>query len=247
MATATSPNQFQIPVPANANVKVSRVDREELEAVRTALYGRPLAKMKVLFRAGKKLLDDPDDTRQVFLMGTILRGNNMRRATQFFQDDPEGAFLLRHRPAIDSNHVDYGALRAMPEDTLGGAYVRFLDERGLSPDIFQAPPGMPEDMGYVVQRMRQTHDLWHVVTGCRTDVPGEVELQAFYFGQLFAPLPFVLALFGLLKHSWKNPSIPRRVIQGFWRGRRAKRLATVHWERRWDMRLMDVRSELELV
>ena len=32
---------------------------------------------------------------------------------------------------------------------------------------------------YLAQRMRQTHDIWHVLTGYATDVAGEVQLQAF--------------------------------------------------------------------
>jgi ubiquinone biosynthesis protein Coq4 len=36
----------------------------------------------------------------------------------------------------------------------------------------------------VGQRTRQTHDLWHVLTGLGTDIPGEIALQAFTYEQL---------------------------------------------------------------
>ena len=35
------------------------------------------------------------------------------------------------------------------------------------------PAGVADPrQSYVVQRMRQTHDLWHVATGCNTDPAG---------------------------------------------------------------------------
>jgi ubiquinone biosynthesis protein Coq4 len=38
-----------------------------------------------------------------------------------------------------------------------------------------------DDTSYLLLRLRQTHDLWHVVTGFSTNVPGELGLKAFVY------------------------------------------------------------------
>ena len=52
---------------------------------------------------------------------------------------------LRERPAIDKAHFDFDRLRALPASTLGGAYVRYLDEKNLDPDLFQDALGVRFD------------------------------------------------------------------------------------------------------
>jgi len=81
--------------------------------------------------------------------------------------------LYQEQRAIDSRTVDIDALAALPEGTLGHAYATFLRAHGLTPEIFDGKPDGIEDprLSYVIQRMRQTHDLWHVVTGCETIQP----------------------------------------------------------------------------
>jgi ubiquinone biosynthesis protein COQ4 len=131
--------------------------------------------------------------------------------------------------------------RALPADTLGGAYARYLEDNGLDPDLFQAPPGLPGTLAYVAKRTRQVHDIWHVLTGYRPDVAGEVALQAFTFGQTYMPSAGLIALFGTL---WFSPRAPRSVlmtVDGLRRGLRASFLTTVRWEDHWGDTLDDVR------
>lgn len=144
--------------------------------------------------------------------------------------DDEGARLLRERPAIDSAHVDLDALRALPASTLGGAYVRALDAQKLDPDLFRPPPGLPEIPAYITQRMRQVHDLWHVLTGYRTDVPGEIALQAFTWAQTGMASAGLLALVGSARFGGRDPRIVPMAIDGYRRGKRARFLATIRLE-----------------
>ena len=72
-----------------------------------------------------------------------------------------------------------------------------------TPDVFDGPPAgvTNERAAYVIQRLRQTHDLWHVVTGYDTDPASEVALQAFTYAQLRAPGSLVLAALGFAPRS----------------------------------------------
>src|SRR6185436_21153147 len=115
-----------------------------------------------------------------------------------FFNHPVGARLYAERRAIDSTTVDLDVLAALPAGTLGHAYANFMKAHGLTPNIFD---GAPDEVGderasYVIQRMRQTHDLWHVVTNCETDPAGEVALQAFTFAQVHVPSSGILAALG---------------------------------------------------
>ena len=216
------------------------VDRE-LHAARIALQGTPRERMVLGARALTNLLRNPDDTQQVFLLGLVANAQTFPQFLTRIVSSEEGERLLRDRPALDSTSVDWDALRKLPADTLGGAYARYLDENGLDPDLFQAPPGLPETIAYIAKRTRQTHDIWHVLTGYRPDVAGEVALQAFTFSQTRMASAGLIALFGSLRFAPKAPRALLMTVDGLRRGRRAAFLTTVRWEDLWEEKLDDVR------
>lgn len=221
-------------------------DAGELAAAKAALEGSAGERLWVALRALRRLLNNPQDTRQVFVLGVAI---NARRFPEFmtrFVTAPGGLELLRDKPAIDSHAVDFAALAALPADTLGGAFARHMKENSLSPDLFQAPPGLPEPVAYVVQRVRQTHDLWHVLTGYATDVPGELALQAFYYGLIGLPSSLLISLFGTLRYArkFRQTGLFQMVQGGYRRGRQAAFLPTVRWEDWWQEPLAEVRRRV---
>ena len=113
---------------------------------------------------------------------------SMARMAGRLEADAEGRRLLAERPRLDSKHVDFEALAAMPDGTLGREFVRFLRGHGISPDSFRHPVDYFEDVpAYVTLRLRQTHDLWHLLTGYPPTTCGELVLSAFIFAQVGAP------------------------------------------------------------
>jgi ubiquinone biosynthesis protein COQ4 len=213
---------------------------DEAEAVRVALSGSAAQRRRVAARSLLRLLRNTHDTTQVFILGIVVNARHVGPLLERF--DREGGDRLRAEQAsLDSRSVDFDALRRLPADSLGGAYARYLDENGLDPDLFTAPPGVPEEVRYLAQRIRQTHDLWHVLTGYRPDVPGELALQAFTYAQLGMPSAKLIATFGTLFRSpWTLPA----VLDGYARGRAARFLATVRFEDHFSTPLADVRVRL---
>jgi ubiquinone biosynthesis protein COQ4 len=222
-------------------------DAVEREAGRLALEGTPLERATMAARALRALIADPDDTKQVFYLGLVLNRGSYPRFLARFTTDDEGARLLRDKPSIDSRHVDYEGLRALPDGTLGREYVRFLDERGLDPDLFQPPPGLPEVPAYIGQRMRQVHDLWHVLTGYGSDVSGEIALQAFTWAQTGAASAALVTLAASARFGVSDPKVLGLAVEGFVRGRRARFLAPLRIEDRFARPLDEVRRDLALV
>jgi ubiquinone biosynthesis protein COQ4 len=206
-----------------------------------------LRRVAVAVRAATALARDPDDTRQVFLLAVAIDRPALERTLQRLRRSDDGRALLAERPDISTRGVDYDALRALRPDTLGGAYARFLDARGLSPDIFHRPPGVPIEFAYVAQRIRQTHDVWHVLTGIDTNVPGEVMLQAFTRGQLGTRTAWVISVLGTLVYGLHYLFLASEVRRWHRIGKEASFLLSVRWESMWDEPLDNVRERVGIV
>ena len=214
----------------------------EAEAAEVTMRGNPWERARVGVGALRRLLRDPDDTTQVFIMGLALNASQFPGFLARFAADAEGARLLREQPSIDRAHVDFDALGALPVDTLGGAYARYLAANNLDPDLFQTPPGLPEIPAFLSRRLRQVHDIWHVLTGYHPDVPGEVALQGFTYAQTGMPSALLIATFGSLRGARKTPDLPRRALDGYRRGRDAAFLSPVIWEEHWADSLDSLRA-----
>jgi ubiquinone biosynthesis protein COQ4 len=155
-----------------------------------------------------------------------------------------GRRLLAERPQIDSKHVDFAALAALPDGTLGREYVRLLADYGITPDSFRPPPGYGELPGYVTMRLRQTHDLWHLLTGYPPDPCGEILISAFIYGQVGAPSSLLLALLGPLRYGLGRHGLLGEVRAAYRRGKATPPLATVFWEELWAEPLAAVRERV---
>jgi len=195
-----------------------------------------------------RVLADPEQTDQVLVFSSLVNAGSMPRRLHNFYGDPRGQKLYDEHRSIDSHTIDLDALAALPEGTLGHAYAHFLRSRGLTPEVFDAPPAEVKDprAQYVVQRIRQTHDLWHVVTGCSTDPAGEIALQAFTYAQTRAPSTLIIANTGTLRRMRERRTLPGEVVRAFRTGRQAERLATFPWEDHWATPLAEVRAMLGL-
>jgi ubiquinone biosynthesis protein COQ4 len=176
----------------------------------------------------------------------------MRTMAERLQGDDEGRAILTRRPLLDSESVDYDALAALPDGTLGREFVRFLRTHGITPDSFRRPADYFEDEpAYVTQRLRQTHDLWHLVTGYPPDTCGELVLSAFIFAQVGAWSSFLVALLGPVRYGGEyqrgRSALVRDVYTAFRRGRAASRLTSFVWEDHWAEPLATVREQIGCV
>jgi ubiquinone biosynthesis protein COQ4 len=188
---------------------------------------------------------DPDRTDQVLVFTSHINAGTTASRIGRFMTDPDGRKLYTENRAIDST-LDLDALAALPAGTLGHAYATFLRDHGLTPEVFDgAPPEFTDPRAaYMVQRLRQSHDLWHVVTGYETDPRGEVALQAFTFGQVGAPGSLILAIVGTVKGFGAERAVVSEVWAAYRAGKAAERFATFLWEDHWATPLDEVREML---
>jgi ubiquinone biosynthesis protein COQ4 len=208
----------------------------------------PLVRWRRALRALARVMLHPEETDQVLVFSNLANaGRRDKRLGRFF-NDPRGQRLYRERRSIDSHSVDLDELARLPAGTLGHAYATFMRAHGLTPDVFDGRPADVRDdrAAFVIQRMRQTHDLWHVVTNAETDPAGEVALQAFTFAQVGAPSSAILALLGTLRSLRFTQRVARDAAALYRLGRAAEPLVLFPWEDHWATPLADVRRMLKL-
>lgn len=200
-------------------------------------------------RALSALLANPDDLPQVFTLIDSLSGTAPARLLWHFRKDPTGARLLRERPDLAARLKDREALRALPEGSLGRAYLAFVESENISAEGIQDASrtersfASPE-VEFLRCRMRDTHDLWHAVTGYRGDVLGELALLAFTLGQHWNSAIALIVLAGIVKGFGSTDL--SLVWEGFLRGRGAKWLPAQDWESMLALPVDDVRARLEV-
>src|SRR5690242_8484573 len=143
------------------------------------------------FHAARILASDPDDLPQVFTIIESLSADTLHRIAARMKRSETGRRLLATRPDIVERLADRAALAKLPEGSLGRTYLAFVEREKISADGIRAAASrgmtswdaLPAPLDFVHARMRDTHDLWHAVTGYSGDVLGESALLAFIFAQ----------------------------------------------------------------
>ncbi|PNY24435.1 Ubiquinone biosynthesis protein coq-4 [Tolypocladium capitatum] len=160
--------------------------------------------------------------------------------------DPTGRRILRLRPRITSETLSLSALRSLPANTVGRAYVGWLDREGVSPDTRSAVRYIDdEECAYVMQRYRECHDFYHAITGLPIVREGEVALKAFEFANTLLPMTG-LSIFAA---ATLKPQERRRFLAIYlpWalrNGARSSEVINVFWEEQLERDVGQLRKEL---
>ncbi len=202
-------------------------------------------------RAVVRVLRDSSRTGEIHRVEELTGSQRIRAFLDAHQRSPEVQYMARQRLELSSESIDFDALRRLGPHTLGGAYVRHLEHNGLSADYQAAGTRFIEDeeIAYWMRRFRQTHDVWHALTGLGTAGHEEVLLHAFSWGQLRLPVSAMVVGFGTLKHivlehRWKTLYTSLRAAHRS--GLEAAPLLPVPWERMWSDSLDEVRGRLRI-
>ncbi len=192
------------------------------------------------------LAKDPNRLDQVFALADSGANQKLiEEVVHFLQRDPDCAAALRDHPRL--GRVELGELHALPPGTLGYEFADHMLRNNLDPTAIPVPPE-PNAVWYLRTHMRETHDIWHVVTGMGTDVAGELALQAFYLAQMPSRLSSALLATGLIhvsmfKHEARDV-VMGAIVRGWLIGKRAKPLFGVAWATMWSTPLAEVRAKL---
>ena len=142
-------------------------------------------------RALGRLVADKDDTRQVFEIMNALAGRSIEWGYQRLLDTPEGGLQAYERVELSDRLQDRRWLARFAPDTVGAGYRTFVETRNLSAygladesrKVADTEIEAAHPRAWYARRLRDVHDIWHVLTGYQTDALGEACVVAFSLPQ----------------------------------------------------------------
>lgn len=171
---------MSLPIPTT-----SPLDRPIMSADRARPRFRPFKAMGHF----RKLVANKEDTAQVFHIFDCLPRKSFVEDAEALVTSEHGRRLMASEPFLPTLLDDHAPLHALPEGTVGRIYAEFMEREGLSAiGLFEESVKMgraryDDQMQWVIDRMRDTHDLLHILTGYGRDALGEQCVLAFTYGQ----------------------------------------------------------------
>lgn len=206
-------------------------------------------------RALKALRNDRNDTAQAFKIVMALRGNSLQRNLARMRSSARGREILSERRNLGELLRNKTRLHRLPPDSLGRQYLDFMEHGGFTVEglVTASKKGYGErtddsDVRVFSNWARDSHDLWHVLTGYGRDSLGELCLLGVTYSQTHNIGTAFIALMGLKNARVDYPGAPvvRAVLQGFRVGRNARWLITQDWDDLLERPIEAVRRELRL-
>lgn len=229
---------------------MSDIDRlhKGYELRRTIRPGEALAAMR-------HLIADKEDTKQVFRIVRALSGNSYYRNFRRFAASTGGKRILADRADLLAVLCDRTRLERCAPGTLGRAYLDFVYGEGLTAEGLveaseecEAFDFSDPDIALYRKRMRDSHDLFHVITGYGRDALGELSVLSFGNAQFYNHgIAFIVGV-GIpkLRVEHRNLPVARAAFEAWQRGRKASDVTTFYWEEHLDTPLDEVRRHLNL-
>jgi ubiquinone biosynthesis protein COQ4 len=203
----------------------------------------------------RALTKNPDDTGQVFKIIRALSGNAGEREFQRFLASEHGPTILAENRSLVDRLSDRAYLASLPDGSLGRTYADFTEQEQISPEgLIEASESVPDDGQRVDakrmlfgNRMRDSHDLWHVVTGYGRDLVGEASLLAFTYQQTRNRGIGFIVLVAYIRAGRVSPEHRVMIRDGYRRSRNAAWLPSADWETLLSCPLDEVRRTLGVV
>ena len=158
------------------------------------VYAPPSAKLDFprALRAFRRLLNNNEDTAQVFEIMRALNGRSTVEGYRRLLTTPDGGRIAYDREELMEHLDDDAAMAAYPAGSVGAEYFAWRNAEGLSAAGLAQESRRGLDLSKLLQhhphawygrRIRDVHDLWHILSGYGRDGLGETCLVAFSYAQ----------------------------------------------------------------
>ena len=224
----------------------ANLQRNERDPVKLNLKER-LQSLKMVASLAT-FLKNPGSLDSVFAVAASLK------------DSPLGAQMVQHllanpqfKALVDEGWrpqpIDLHQLQLLPEESLGRCYADQLIRQGITPDTLIDSSPVTNAQEFVVHRLKETHDIIHVLTGFGIDGNSELGLQGFNLAQNRSPLAVMLIFGGMLSSLQNGESLEpllKALARGFQIGLEAELVIAYKLEDHWERPLLEWRQELKL-
>ena len=206
-------------------------------------------------RAFRKLVADKEDTAQVFEIMRALSGRSLARGYNHMLKTQEGGRQAYLAEELAHKLDDPVWLARFEHGTVGASYRAFREARGftaegLADEARKIGPQIDAQHPVVwySRRIRDVHDIWHVLTGYETDALGEACVVAFSYAQT-RNLGFAFIGWGAAREIQREVrSVPARraVWQAYRNGKAAQWLPGLDYEALFTQPLEVARTRLNI-
>ncbi|MBK7826365.1 Coq4 family protein [Nannocystis sp.] len=175
-----------------------------------------------------------------------LRGMTLQADTLLDQPGVRALYETHYMPPAEP----LDKLHDLGEGTLGFEYVRYLRHYKLPQPQLPRRSDYAEAADYLLQRVRMTHALLHVLTEYDASPLGELALQAYYIGQLGNMISGVIVSSAILQITRDTPELLGPALEvtseAFQRGKAARTFLGVAWEELWSAQVPQLRELIEI-
>jgi ubiquinone biosynthesis protein COQ4 len=219
-----------------------------------AFLGRKyLGKIRLVFsiiRAFVLLIGNPKRTSEILRLGSAMHRLGLYDPViERLKSDPRVSEMFEKR--FIRGWLDLDALSRLPKGTLGHEFVAFVRKNGIDPNYFHREKfKIKDDHDYYEVRVRETHDIWHVVLGFDAEEPGEISVQGFMISQFAPPLSAFLVGGAFLRVLVQFPTnlfvYTEALTKGFQIGANCSQFMAEKWEECWEENLDSLRKRLNV-
>ena len=203
----------------------------------------------------KELVKNKENTAEVAKIFEALPWTGVYDAAKAFLSTERGQKIRASEPSLVTILDDHASLRRLPKGTVAHAYCDFMEREGLSAQglVDELDKYRPADMyfndqvDWYFRRLRDTHDLMHVLTGYGRDALGEQCVLAFTYSQQPALAHLFLGYAGafeIARRATVKVPVFRAVREGQKSGKACPRLVEMSIRELLAMPLDEARAKL---
>ncbi|MCW1430013.1 Coq4 family protein [Novosphingobium sp. JCM 18896] len=196
---------------------------------------------KAVFRFAKAwhhfriLIKDKEQTEQIVAIVDALPWRKLSDEASAFLSTERGRAIFQAEPYLPDFLDDHAALRRTPKGSFAHAYCDFMEREGLSAaGMVEATSARDKDqrafgdgVAWYIDRLRDFHDLVHIMTGYGRDLLGEQCVLAFTYDQRPCPGNLFLAWAGntMMKVKMKTQApLVRALLEARRNGKQCPRI-----------------------
>ena len=199
---------------------------------------KPRLQWGTALKALRRLLNDKEDTGQVFEIMRALNGTATADAFQRLLTTTQGGRIAYERQELAAKLMDDAWLDSLPAGSVGAAYREFVRTEQLSAEglaevsrIDGNDIDVQHPYAWMGRRTRDVHDIWHILSGYHRDGLGEACLVAFSYAQTKGLGWALIALGAVSRSRGGDYPYTKAIWQGYKRGKAAAWLLGEDYER----------------
>lgn len=199
---------------------------------------KPRLQWGAALKALQRLLNDKEDTGQVFEIMRALNGTATAKGYRRLLTTVQGGRIAYERQELASKLMDDAWLDAFAPGTVGAAYRDFIRSEQLSAEglaevsrIDGNEIDVAHPYAWFGRRTRDVHDIWHILSGYHRDGLGEACLVAFSYAQTKGLGWALIALGAASRARGADHPHVKAIWQGYKRGKAAAWLLGEDYER----------------